>query len=208
MSKLKPLTQDDLATISDDFGEILEREVSKAISMKELEDLDLDIVLNYENEQLDVDVDVGVLFDELSQITQDQVTKAIDEAYEKNKGKFKLDGFRQGKVPREMIEKTYETSITVKAEEGDELAQLMEADTEEKDNWLAEIFGKVKDSAEKQLEKGKEVLVRYTEQIAVMLVTSCLVPVAVLLFVFWVSKTVIGMDIPLPKRKSLRLRRK
>lgn len=81
MSKLKQLTQDDLTTISDDFGEILEREVSKSISMKELEDLDLDITLNYENEQLDVDVDVGVLFDELSEITQDQVIKAIDEAY-------------------------------------------------------------------------------------------------------------------------------
>ena len=81
MSKLKLLSQDDLATISDDFGEILESEVSKSISMKELEDLDLDIVLNYENEQLDVDVDVGVLFDELSEITQDQVMKAIDAAY-------------------------------------------------------------------------------------------------------------------------------
>ena len=81
MSKLKQLTQDDLATISDDFGEILEREVSKSISMKELEDLDLDITLSYENEQLDVDVDVGVLFDELSEITQDQVIKAIEEAY-------------------------------------------------------------------------------------------------------------------------------
>ena len=81
MSKLKVLSQDDLATISDDFGEILESEVSKAISMKELEDLDLDIVLNYENEQLDVDVDVGVLFDELSEITQDQVMNAIDAAY-------------------------------------------------------------------------------------------------------------------------------
>ena len=46
-----------------------------------LEDLDLDIVLNYENEQLDVDVDVGVLFDELSEITQDQIMQAIDEAY-------------------------------------------------------------------------------------------------------------------------------
>ena len=81
MSKLKVLTNDDLSKISDDFGEILENEVSKSISMKELEDLDLDIVLNYENEQLDVDVDVGVLFDELSQINQDQISKAIDEAY-------------------------------------------------------------------------------------------------------------------------------
>ena len=81
MSKLKKLTQDDLSTISDDFGEILEREVSKNISTKEIEDLDLDIVLNYENDQLDVDVDVGVLFDELSEISQDQISKAIDEAY-------------------------------------------------------------------------------------------------------------------------------
>ncbi|MBE6489919.1 MAG: DUF3194 domain-containing protein [Methanobrevibacter sp.] len=81
MSKLKKLTQDDLSTISDDFGEILEREVSKNISTKEIEDLDLDIVLNYENDQLDVDVDVGVLFDELSEINQDQIMKSIDEAY-------------------------------------------------------------------------------------------------------------------------------
>ncbi|MBR1611098.1 MAG: DUF3194 domain-containing protein [Methanobrevibacter sp.] len=81
MSKLKLLTQDDLATISDDFGEILEQEISKALPSKEIEDLDLDILLSYENSQLDVDVDVGVSFDELSEITQDQIAKAIDEAY-------------------------------------------------------------------------------------------------------------------------------
>lgn len=83
MSKLKILSQDDLATISDAFGEILEGEISRALPSKEIEDLDLDILLNYENEQLDVDVDVGVLFDELSEITQDQVAQAIDEAYVK-----------------------------------------------------------------------------------------------------------------------------
>ena len=81
MSKLKVLTPDDLATISDDFGEILENEISKALPSKEIEDLDLDIVLSYEDNQLDVDVDVGVLFDELSEINQDQIAKAIDEAY-------------------------------------------------------------------------------------------------------------------------------
>lgn len=81
MSKLKVLTQDDLATISDDFGEILENEVSKALPSKEIEDLDLDIVLDYKDNQLDVDVDVGVSFDELSDITQEQIFQAIDEAY-------------------------------------------------------------------------------------------------------------------------------
>ena len=81
MSKLKVLTKDDLTTISDDFGEILECEISKALPSKEIEDLDLDILLSYENNQLDVDVDVGVSFDELSEITQDQIAQAIDEAY-------------------------------------------------------------------------------------------------------------------------------
>ena len=108
----------------------------------------------------------------------------------------------------EMIEKTYATSITAMADEGDELAQMMEADTEEKENWLQSIFGKVKDSAEAKLEKAKEVLVRYTEQTAVMLVTSCLIPVVVLLFLFWVSKTVIRLDVSLPKRKTLRIIRR
>ena len=81
MSKLKKLSSDDLDNISTDFGEILEAEVSKVISTKELEDIDLDITLNYEDDQLDVDVDLGVLFDELSEINQDMLSEAIDEAY-------------------------------------------------------------------------------------------------------------------------------
>ena len=81
MSKLKVLSQDDLAIISDEFGEILENEVSKSLPSKEIEDLDLDIVLSYDDGQLDVDVDVGVSFDELSEINQEQIANAIDEAY-------------------------------------------------------------------------------------------------------------------------------
>ena len=81
MSKLKKLSSDDLAIISQDFGEILEREVSRVISTKELEDLDLDITINYDDAQLDVDVDLGVSFDELSEVNQDLLNEAIDEAY-------------------------------------------------------------------------------------------------------------------------------
>jgi len=81
MSKLKVLTEDDLATISDDFGEILEGEVSRVLPAKEIEDLDLDIVLSYEDSQLDVDVDVGVFFDELSDISKELIVEVIDEAY-------------------------------------------------------------------------------------------------------------------------------
>ena len=41
----------------------------------------MDIEINYENDQLDVDVDLGVSFDELSEINQDMLNEAIDAAY-------------------------------------------------------------------------------------------------------------------------------
>ena len=84
---LKRLTDDDLVAISDKFGEILNSEIAKKISLKELEDLDLDIAVDYQNKELNVSVDVGLAFDELSNINQESLNKAIDEAY------LKFDSF-------------------------------------------------------------------------------------------------------------------
>ncbi len=78
---LKQLTDNDLAYISDKFGEILNSEIIKKIPLKELEDIDLDIEINYTNEQLDVFVDVGIFFDELSNINQEFLNDSIDKAY-------------------------------------------------------------------------------------------------------------------------------
>ncbi len=40
-------------------------------------------------------------------LNADEWESEIQKAYEKNKGKYKLDGFRQGKIPRKVLEKTY-----------------------------------------------------------------------------------------------------
>ena len=45
------------------------------------------------------------------EVPAEDFDKAIDEAYEKNKDRFKVDGFRKGKVPREMIEKIYGVGV-------------------------------------------------------------------------------------------------
>ena len=81
MSKLKQLSGDDLEEISNHFGEILNHEVSKLLPSKEIEDLDLDITINYEDNQLDVDVDVNLLLDALCDINESQLSKVIDDAY-------------------------------------------------------------------------------------------------------------------------------
>lgn len=44
-------------------------------------------------------------------VSADEFEKAVQDAYEKNKGKFKVQGFRPGKAPRKVIEQTYGDSI-------------------------------------------------------------------------------------------------
>lgn len=41
------------------------------------------------------------------EVPAEELDKAIEQAYQKNKGKMSIPGFRKGKVPRQMIEKMY-----------------------------------------------------------------------------------------------------
>ena len=41
------------------------------------------------------------------ELNADEWDAEVEKAYQKNKGKYKLDGFRQGKIPRKVLEKTY-----------------------------------------------------------------------------------------------------
>ncbi|WP_342765848.1 DUF3194 domain-containing protein [Methanobrevibacter woesei] len=61
--------------------------MSKIVSTKELEDIDLGIVADYLDDQLDVSCNVELLFDELTEVSNDSLENAIDEAY------LKLDNF-------------------------------------------------------------------------------------------------------------------
>lgn len=83
MSKLKILSDDDLIAISKSFSEFLSIEISKGVSIKELDDFDLDISVSYENEQLDVSVDADILFDELTEVNAEFLDMAVSNAYER-----------------------------------------------------------------------------------------------------------------------------
>lgn len=45
------------------------------------------------------------------EVSAEEFDKAIDKAYQKNKGKINIPGFRKGKAPRQMIEKMYGVGV-------------------------------------------------------------------------------------------------
>lgn len=81
MSELKELSKEDINQISEYFGKVLDDELAKKISIKELEDINLDIIINYENKELDVSVDLDIDLDELSNIDKEVLDSVINNAY-------------------------------------------------------------------------------------------------------------------------------
>ena len=42
----------------------------------------------------------------------------------------------------------------------------------------------------------------FIEALAIMLVTSCLIPILVLLFFVWIKKVILGVNVELPRKKN------
>ena len=94
------------------------------------------------------------------EVAAEEVEKALQAAYLKQRGKINIPGFRKGKVPRQMIEKMYGAEIFY-----DEAANKM----------ISEAYGKAYDECELdivsqpsidivQLEKGKDFI--FTAEVA------------------------------------------
>ena len=107
-----------------------------------------------------------------------------------------------------MIEDTYRASIEetiANAEQTTEDIQSATSDEAEKSG-LSGLFSKVTEgitgAATAAVEQLKTVLNRFIEALAVMLVTSCLIPILVLLFFAWLVKLMLGIELP-PLRVKL-----
>ena len=106
-----------------------------------------------------------------------------------------------------MIEDTYRASIanTEQTTEDIQSATSGETDDGEKSG-LSGLFSKVTEgitgAATAAVEQLKTVLNRFIEALAVMLVTSCLIPILVLLLFAWLVKLMLGIDLP-PLRAKL-----
>ena len=109
-----------------------------------------------------------------------------------------------------MIEATYETSIqTTIANAKDAAASVSSEDqsaAEEEDSgfWdglLSKVTDGISGAVSKAVEKLSGVLNGFIEALAVMIVTSCVIPILVMLFFLWLIRIVVGIDLPTNGRK-------
>ncbi len=103
----------------------------------------------------------------------------------------------------DMIDEVYQASIekTIGAAEelSNETVALTEAGTDA--GLLSRILESISETVTSLTDKAAQILNRFVEALAVMIATSCLIPLIVLLFFLWVIKTIAGYDVELPTRR-------
>lgn len=94
-------------------------------------------------------------------VSAEEVEKAIERAYQKQKSKISIPGFRKGKVPRKMVEKMYGVGVFYEDAANDMIPTAYEAAVKESD---LDIVSQPKIDVV-QLEAGKEFI--FTAEVAV-----------------------------------------
>lgn len=104
-----------------------------------------------------------------------------------------------------MIETTYQASINETIETAKETTESIEENLDEEDESVwAEILSKVENGVSTVTAGVEKVLNNFIEALAVMIITSCVIPIVVLVFFVWLVKMILGIDVQLP-RKELKL---
>ena len=103
-------------------------------------------------------------------------------------------------VVSEKIDASYEASMQQMIEDTkNDTKQLQKATGNTEDDGVLEKFAKkVKGGVSGQLDKFENTLNRLTESIAVLIVTSCAIPIAVMMFFIWLIKLLTGVSIQIP----------
>ena len=106
------------------------------------------------------------------------------------------------------IEATYRASIDATVESAmqttDAIGEATDdnADSDTKTGLFSKVTEGISSAATAAVDKLKHVLNDFLEALAVMLVTSCLIPVLVLVFFVWLVKLFLGVDAPAPRLRA------
>jgi predicted PurR-regulated permease PerM len=97
-----------------------------------------------------------------------------------------------------VIDDTHKMSITQNMENADKFVAELEEDEKEGKGVFGKITSKVKNSTIAIKEKAETLVSNLIDAIAVMIVTSCIIPLLTLWVMTWLAKTILGIQIKVP----------
>lgn len=103
-----------------------------------------------------------------------------------------------------LIESTYQTSINQTIEDAKNTGNEIE-ESEGYNGIISkaeEFISNIGENASGLIDKCKKVLSNFVDAIAILIITSCVIPIAVLIFFIWIIKIIFGISIPTPKIKK------
>ena len=110
-----------------------------------------------------------------------------------------------------MIENTYQASINETIQTAEQTTDAIEdsaaqGESTDTTNPLAFLMN-VPEELNKLTESARNALNNFVEALAVMIVTSCIIPILVLVFFVWIAKLILGINIDLPSMRGPHHRR-
>lgn len=114
-----------------------------------------------------------------------------------------------------LIEDTYQESINQTIEEAKNIENESQKEnknneSEEATGWNAftskakEIVSDVGDNVSEWIHKGEKALSDFIDAIAILLITSCVIPILVLILFVWIVKIIFGISIPVKEIKKIK----
>lgn len=99
----------------------------------------------------------------------------------------------------DIVENTYNDSIKETISLAIDTTDALSTPAQSEETGIAGIISSIKGTVSNAISEVKTVLNRFVEALAVMIVTSCLIPIVVLLFFIWLVKYLAGVNINLPR---------
>lgn len=95
----------------------------------------------------------------------------------------------------ELIYKSYSDSINTTITSAEELANSAEESSGKTESSSSSFFQKIQEAATSVAGRASQVLNRFVEALAVMIVTTCIIPILVLVFFLWLIRQLTGIDV-------------
>ena len=105
----------------------------------------------------------------------------------------------------DFIENNYKDKINDAKNAETIITEVTDNDGKNDNNWLSNIkdgITSIGDKASQLMEKGKQVLSNFIDTIALLIITTCVIPIIVLIIMIWIVKIFIGIDIPVANIKN------